>query len=259
MYMYITGPWHFLFKPYSSFLGNRVPGDGMIQLDIPLGKIAKRLAGVSDEVVLYGKAAGPLYLVAMDPSQSLLVQIDAGIALDEDLKAGIPTKELGETSKGARYFMDYDKETWNVTYETATGLRVKKKMAGLEPSIPVEELVGIEAKTVSETIVDYVTLSHALGEVEGDVVSMRFVKGKPGRLIIKSRDASKEIEVEATISEVAKDFEVKVNPVFVMAGIDALEPLTRSFSIGVTEKGLLVIKPNGIKSDTRVLIAPVAD
>lgn len=233
----------------------------MIQLDIPIGKIAKRLAKLSDEVVFYGKAAGPLYLVAMDPSQSLLVQIDAGIALDEDFKAGIPTKELGETSKGARYVMDYDsdKEAWNITYETSTGLKVKKKISGLEPSIPVGEVVEIESKTVAEAVVDYATLSQALGEVEGELVSMKFVKGKPGKLIIKSKEPNKELEVEATLGEVNADFEVKVNPALVMAGIDVLEPITRSFSVGVTDKGILVIKPNGIKGETRVLIAPIAD
>ena len=231
----------------------------MIQVDIPLGKIAKKLAKVTDEIVLYGREGGGLYLLAMDPSQSLLICIDAGISLDEDIRAGLSTKELRETTKGIRYTLDYDQGAWRVVYETTSGLRVKKKLSGLEPTIPVEEVIKLGADAKEWATVDYVSLSQALSEIEGDSVKLVFTQGKPGKLSLVSSEPGKEVEVEVSVSEVERSFEVRVDPKLLEGAIEALEPLTRTFRIGLTEKGILVIKPSTSKDETKALIAPLAE
>jgi hypothetical protein len=233
----------------------------VIQVDIPLGKVAKKLSKITDELVLYGKAGGKLYVIAVDPSQSLFVQIDAGISLDEDFKAGLPVKEIKETSKGVRYTLDYDGGVWSVTYETVSGLKVRKKINGLEPIVQgIDAILEMDVKMVGgEALVDYASLSQALGEVEGDSVLLRFVKGKPGKLLLITSEPGKEVEVEVPVGEVAKGFEVKVNPSLLEGAIEALEPLTRSFRVGVNEKGVLVIGPSAGSGETRALIAPLAE
>jgi hypothetical protein len=233
----------------------------MIQLDIslPLGKIAKKLARVSDEVVFYGRAAQPLYIVAMDPTRNLLARIDAGISIDSDFEAGIQVRELAETSKGVRYRMDYDNNTWSIIYETNAGLKVRKKIGGLEPSFPVSEALPLaDTEVASSADVDYATLTHALDELgDGDVVSLKFIQGKPGRMVASLSDASKKVEVEAPVGEVSKGFEVKANLELVKSAIEILEPIARSFRVGVNSKGILVIEPASARSGTRILIAPV--
>jgi hypothetical protein len=236
-------------------------GDIVIQIDIPLGKIAKSLSKVTDEIVLYGKSGSRLYLIAIDPSQSMAIQIDAGISLDEDFKAGLPVKELKETSKGVRYMLDYDRGVWSVTYETTSGLKVRKKINGLEPSLPdLDAIVNMDSKPVNgEALVDYASISQALGEIEGDSAILKFIQGKPGKLLLVTNEPGKEIEVEVPTGEVAKGFEVKINPSLLEGAIEVLEPLTRSFRIGLTEKGILVIEPSISHGETRALIAPLAE
>jgi hypothetical protein len=233
----------------------------MIQIDVPLGKIAKKLTKVADELVFYGKAGGKLYIIAVDPSQSVFIQIDAGISLDEDFIAGIPVKELGETNKGVRYSLDYDGGVWSVTYETASGLKVRKRIAGLEPVVQgVDAILGMGVgRARGEAIVDYVSLSQALGEVEGDSVTVRFVQGKPGKLLLVSSEPGREVEVEAAVSEVAVPFEVRVNPQHLEAAVEALEPLTRSFRVRLAESGVLVVEPSVKSGETRALVAPLTE
>jgi hypothetical protein len=236
-------------------------GGIMIQIDIPLGKIAKSLGKITDEIILYGKSGGRLYLIAIDPSQSLLIQIDAGISLDEDFKAGLPVKELKETSKGVRYTLDYDGGVWKVTYETTSGLKVRKKINGLEPSLPdLDAIVSMDSKLINgEALVDYVSISQALREIEGDSAILKFIQGKPGKLLLVTNEPSKEVEVEVPVGEVARGFEVKVNPSLLEGAIEVLEPLTRSFKIGLTGRGVLVIEPSISNGETRALIAPLAE
>jgi len=233
----------------------------MIQLDIPLGKVAKSLSKVTDEIILYGRAGERLYLIAIDPSQSLLIQIDAGISLDEDFKAGLPVKEVKETSKGVRYTLDYDGGVWSVTYETTSGLKVRKRITGLEPTMPeLDAVVDMDSRLVNgEALVDYASISQALGEIDGDSAILRFIQGKPGKLLIVTNRPDKEVEVEVPVSEVSKGFEVRVNPSLLERAIDALEPLTRSFRMGLTEKGVLVIEPSTHSGGTRALIAPLVE
>jgi hypothetical protein len=230
-------------------------------VDIPIGKIAKKLSKITDELILYGKAGGKLYIIAVDPSQSLFVQIDAGISLDEDFVAGLPVKEIKETSKGVRYTLDYDNNTWHIAYETTSGVKVRKRISGLEPVVQgIDAIMGMDVKmTGGEALVDYVALSQALGEVEGDSVLLRFTQGKPGKLLLSTSEPGKEVEVEVSVSEVTKGFEVRVNPAHLEGAIEALEPLTRSFRIGLNERGVLVIEPTVRSGETRALVAPLAE
>jgi hypothetical protein len=233
----------------------------VIQLDItlPLGRIAKKLAKVTDEVVFYGKATQPLYLVAMDPSKNLLVKIDAGITIDNDVEAGIQVKELAETSKGVRYKMDYEGEAWRITYETSTGLKVRKKISGLEPSIPVSEALSIAGTRVVKSVeVDRETLSRVLDELgEGDIITLKFTKGSPGKLVASLSDVAKGIEAEAQVGEVPEDFEVKVSLDLLSSAVEILEPFAKTLRLGVDERGILVVEPSTGSEGTRILIAPV--
>jgi len=233
----------------------------VIQLDItlPLGKIAKKLAKVSDEVVFHGKATQPLYILAMDPSRSLLVVIDAGITIDSDIDAGIPVKELAETGKGVRYKMDYEGEAWRIVYETGSGLKVRKKIGGLEPSLPASEALSIaRTKVVKSTEVDSETLSHILDELgKSDVVSLKFIQGSPGKLVASTSDVAKGVEAEVQVGEVPEGFEARVNMDLLASAVEILEPLAKTLRIGVDEKGILVIEPVTGSGGTRILIAPV--
>jgi len=231
----------------------------MIQLDIPIGKIAKKLSKVSDELILYGKAGDKLYLFAIDPSQTMLVQIDAGIAMDEDFMAGIPVKELGETNKGVRYVMDYDQGVWKISYETSTGTKVRKKINGLEPAISNIDVILNEDWSMmnGEAVVDYSSINQALSEIEEENIVLRFVTGKPGKMIISADGPGKEIEVETNINEVVKPFEVRVTRSTFENTIEILEPLTRGFRIGLSKNGILVIEPSVSKTFTRALVSPV--
>jgi len=221
---------------------------------------SKKLSKITDEIALYGKSGGRLYIIAVDPSQSLLVQIDAGISLDEDFIAGLPVKELGETSKGARYTLDYDGGVWHITYETTSGLKVRRKIYGLEPSFRgLDAVVNMDSRLVNgEALVDYASLSQALEEIEGDSATLKFIQGRPGKLLVVTNEPGKETEVEVLIGDVAKGFEVSVNPSLLKGGIEALESLVKSFRIGLTEKGILVVQPGTSNGETRVLIAPLA-
>jgi len=235
----------------------------MIQLDItlPLGKIARKLAKVTDEVVFYGRATQPLYILAMDPSRNLLVKIDAGITIDSDVEAGIQVKELAETGKGVRYRMDYEGEAWKITYETGSGLKVRKKIGGLEPSLSASEALSIAgAKVARSAEIDVETLSHVLDELRGgDIITLRFVKGNPGRLVASLSDVAKGVEVEAPVGEVPEGFEARVSLDLLASAVGILEPLAKTLRLGVDEKGILVVEPAAGSGETRILIAPVEE
>jgi hypothetical protein len=232
-----------------------------LDITLPLGKIAKKLSKVTDEVIFYGKATQPLYILAMDPSKNLLVKIDAGITIDSDVEAGIQVKELAETGKGVRYKMDYEGETWKITYETGNGLKVRKKISGLEPSVPASEALSIAGtKIVKSVEVDCDTLSHILDELgKGDVVTLKFTKGNPGKLIASLSDVTKGVEAEVQVGEVREDFEVKVNLDLLSNAVEILEPFTKTLRLGVDERGILVVEPSIGNGETRILIAPVEE
>jgi hypothetical protein len=231
----------------------------MIQLDIPLGKIAKKLSRVSDEMVFYGKAGDKLYLFTIDPSQTMLVQIDAGIAMDEDFTAGIPVKELGETSKGVRYVLDFDQGVWKITYETATGMKVRKKVNGLEPSaLNIDAILGEDWSMVNgEALFDYASITQALGEVDEESVVLRFTADK--KMVVSASGLGKEVEVEAGVDDVVKPFEVRVLRSTLLSAVEALEPLAKSFRMGLSKSGILVLEPSVSKFYARVLLSPVAE
>jgi len=233
----------------------------MIQLDIPIGKIAKKLSRITDEMILYGKSGGRLFLIAMDPAQTMAIQIDAGISLDEDFTAGLFVKELGETSKGVKYLLDYDQGVWRITYETASGLKVRKKIAGLEPSVSsLEVIMNVDAKLANgEAIASHDAVAQALSEVEEGVALVRFVKGKPSKMLVIVNEPGKEVEVEVPVEDVVREFEAKINLSLLKEAIEVLKLLSENFRIGLTEQGIFVVEPSFSTGETRVIIAPVVE
>lgn len=217
----------------------------MLQIDMPIGKIARKLSPMTDELIFYGKPGKKLYMIAVDASQTSMVVVDVGLSFDSDLFVALPTKELAETSKGIRYFIDFDENVWKIQYESDKGVRVKKKIMGFEPSTPgIVELLERKLEYVGQPLViDYASLSSALEEFSDGEIKITYEPGEKSRVVISSNSPGKEVEAEIPLGPAeGEGFTIIVSKDHLKRLLDVLENLSKSFKMGVTENGVVRIE-----------------